>query len=213
MYIVPRLLSRPRLPPIAAAAITVIFCASISAEPRKVGRALLTFYWMADESSPKYRGKPTAVLRDVSGHVIAHTQRRFKLDLLMQGSGWLRDGRTLIYVKKVGGESRFRVVAAQYGLGSTGCPLIPYRTIAVDPRFVKLGSKVYIPQVKGAKLPDGTVHDGMFITADRGSFRGAHVDLFAGAGPRGARPFIRKGYGSLSHVTIYVDGRADGCRP
>jgi len=83
MYIVPRLLSRPRLPPIAAAAITVIFCASISAEPRKVGRALLTFYWMADESSPKYRGKPTAVLRDVSGHVIAHTQRRFKLDLLM----------------------------------------------------------------------------------------------------------------------------------
>jgi 3D (Asp-Asp-Asp) domain-containing protein len=207
------LLSRSRLPPIAAATVGIIFCASISAEPQKVGRALLTFYWMADESSPKYRGKQTAVLRDMRGKVIATTYKRFKRDLLLQGSGWLRDGRTLIYVQKVGGESRFRIVSSKYGLGSTGCPLIPFRTIAVDPRFVKFGSKVYIPQLKGAKLPDGTVHDGMFIAADRGNFRGAHVDLFAGAGPRGARPFIRKGYGSLSHVTIYVDGRADGCRP
>ena len=208
-----RWLAPLRLSVIAAAAIGIIFCASISAEPRKIGRALLTFYWMADESSPVYRGKQTAVLRDMRGKVIATTYKRFKRDLLMQGSGWLRDGRTLIYVQKVGGENRFRVVAAKYGLGSTGCPLIPYRTIAVDPRFVKLGSKVYIPQLKGAKLPDGTVHDGMFIAADRGNFGGAHVDLFAGAGSRGARPFARKGYGSLSHVTVYVDGQASGCEP
>jgi 3D (Asp-Asp-Asp) domain-containing protein len=202
-----------RLSLIACAAISIILCASISAEPRKIGRALLTFYWMADESSPEYRGKQTAELLDMRGRVIAMTYKRFKRDLTLQGSGWLRDGRTLIYVQKVGGESRFRVVRAKYGLGSTGCPLIPFRTIAVDSRFVKHGSKVYIPELEGAKLPDGTVHDGMFIAADHGYFRGAQIDLFAGAGPRGARPFIRKGYGSRSHVTVYVDGQASGCEP
>lgn len=180
---------------------------------QKVGRALVTFYWVIDESSPKYRGKETAVLRDPAGRVIARTHKQFKLDLVRQGSGWLRDGRTVIYIKRVAGESRFRVSSSKYGLGSTGCRLIPYRTIAVDPRFVKLGTKVYIPQLKGTQLPDGTIHDGMFIAADRGHFRGAHVDLFVGAGARGARPFIRKGYGSRSHVTVYNAGRTKGCRP
>lgn len=187
-------------------------CGPATAAPRKVGRAVVTFYWVVDEASPQYKGKASAVLRDPAGRVIAHTHRQFKLDLVRQGSGWLRDGRTVIYVKKIAGESRFRVTSAKYGLGSTGCRLIPYRTIAVDPRFVKLGTKLYIPQLKGTLLPDGTVHDGMFIASDRGSFHGAHVDLFVGAGVRGARPFIRKGYRSRSHVTVYADGRS-GCRP
>lgn len=138
---------------------------------------------------------------------------QFKLDLVRQGSGWLRDGRTVVYIKKVTGESRFRVSKAKYGIGSTGCRLIPYRTIAVDPRFVKLGTKVYIPQMKGAQLPDGTIHDGMFIAADRGHFRGAHIDFFVGARSPGARPFIRNGYGSRSHVTVYIAAGNAGCHP
>jgi 3D (Asp-Asp-Asp) domain-containing protein len=185
----------------------------VPAAHEKVGRAVVTFYWVADENSPQYRGKASAVLRDPAGRVIASTSRQFKLELVRQGSGWLRDGRTVVYVKKVGGESRFRVSRAKYGLGSTGCRLIPYRTIAVDPRFVKLGTKVYIPQMKGAQLPDGTIHDGMFIAADRGHFRGAHVDFFVGTRSPGARPFIRKGYGSRSHVTVYVVATKAGCRP
>lgn len=182
-----------------------------AAKPHRVGRAILTFYWTIDESSHRYRGKPTAVLRDGVGDVIAHTTKRFKRDLVKQGAGVLRDGRTVYFLRRVGGESRFRVTPSHWGIGSTGCPLIPYRTIAVDPRFVKLGSKVYIPQLKGARLPDGTVHDGMFMATDRGHFRGAHVDIFAGGGPRGARPFIRKGYGSRSHVTVYIAGHEKGC--
>ncbi len=174
---------------------------------------MVTFYWVADENAPEYGGKTSSALRDPAGRVIARTTMRFKLDLVRQGSGWLRDGRTVVYVKRVGGESRFRVTKAKYGLGSTGCRLIPYRTIAVDPRFVKLGTKVYIPQYKGTTLPDGTIHDGMFIAADRGHFRGAHVDLFVGTRSPGARPFIRKGYGSRSHVTVYQVARNAGCRP
>ena len=179
----------------------------------KVGRAVVTFYWVVDESLPKYQGEATATLRDTRGRVIARTHRQFKLDLVQQGSGWLRDGRTVIYVKKVGGESRFRISRAKYGLGSTGCRLIPYRTIAVDPRFVRLGTRISIPRLKGAQLPDGTIHDGMFIAADRGHFRGAHVDFFVGAGPEGARPFIREGVRSRSYVTVYSAGRTSRCRP
>ncbi len=206
--------SSPRLRTAIAIAITIVICANATAtEPRKVGRALLTFYWNIDESSARYRGKASEVLRDPRGRVIAQTHKRFKRDLVRQGSGWLRDGRTIIYVQRIGGESRFRVVNSRYGLASNGCPLIPYRTIAVDPHFVKVGSKVFIPQLKGARLPDGTIHDGMFIAADRGHFRGAHVDVFTGAGRRSPRPFVRRGHGSRSHVTVYTAGRSGGCLP
>ena len=196
-----------------ACVLCLVVCETAAAAPKKVGRALVTFYWVIDERSPEYRGDASAVLRDPGGRVIARTHKQFKLDLVRQGSGWLRDGRTVIYIKKVGDESRFRISTAKYGLGSTGCRLIPYRTIAVDPQFVRLGTRISIPQLKGARLPDGTIHDGMFIAADRGHFRGAHVDLFVGAGSAAARPFIRKGYGSRSRVTIYAAGRTSRCRP
>ncbi len=173
----------------------------------------MTFYWSIDESSSRYRGKSADVIRDPAGHVIAHTSRRFKIDLVRQGTGVLRDGRTVGYIKRVRGESRFRVTSAKYGLATNGCPLIPLRTIAVDPHFVKIGSRIYIPQLKGARLPDGTIHDGMFIASDSGHFRGRHIDMFAGSGPRGMRPFVRKGYGSRSHVTVYDAGSTTGCRP
>jgi 3D (Asp-Asp-Asp) domain-containing protein len=181
-------------------------------EKEKVGRAVVTFYWVIDETSARYKGEATAVLRDTRGRVIAHTHPRFKLDLVRQGSGWLRDGRTIIYMKRVAGESRFKISSSKYGLGSTGCRLIPYRTIAVDPHFVKHGTRIYIPQLKGAELPDGTIHDGMFIAADRGHFSGARVDIFVGAGSSGTRAFTRHGYGSRSRVTIYTAGRSR-CRP
>ena len=197
------------------AVIGAVFLASAAAAhptPKKVGRAMVTFYWVIDESSPKYRGDTSAVLRDPRGRVLARTHKQFKLDLVRQGTGWLRDGRTINYIKKVDGESRFRITSSRYGIGSTGCRLVPWRTIAVDPRFVALGTRLSIPQLKGARLPDGTIHDGMFIAADRGHFRGERVDLFVGAGSSGARPFIRKGFGSRSRVTVYAAGKTSRCR-
>lgn len=184
------------------------------AERVKAGRALVTFYWLIDESSSRYsKGKENAVLRDVHGNVIAKTRRQFKLDLVREGSGWLRDGRTVMFQKKVGGESRFRITSSKYGLSSNGCPLVPFRTIAVDPHFIKIGSRVYLPQLKGMVLPDGTVHDGMFIAADRGHFSGKHLDFFIGVGTHGVRPFYRKGFGSRSRVTVYTEGTTHDCTP
>jgi len=205
---------RPRV--VVFATLLVLLAWSAGAEPKRVklGRAVLTFYWTVDESSSRYRGvKTSSTLHDPTGGVIARTSLRFKRDLVRQGTGVLRDGRTVYYVRRVRGESRFRVTPERNGIGSTGCPLIPHRTIAVDPRFVKLGTRLYVPQMKGARLPGGIVHDGIFIASDRGHFRGAHIDVFVGIGASGARPFTRRGARSRSRVTVYADGRASGCLP
>lgn len=172
--------------------------------PAKVGRAVLSFYWLTDESAPQYRGPANVALRDARGHVLAHTSRKFRRALVLEGAGWLRDGRGVTYDCKVGGEHRFRVTKSKCGYSVTGCPLVPFRTVAVDPHVIPLGSSISIPQLKGTRLPDGTVHDGMFVAVDRGHFHGRHIDLFVGTGARGVRPFARRGYGSRSHVTVYV---------
>jgi 3D (Asp-Asp-Asp) domain-containing protein len=187
-----------------ALAIDTTFAAKIV--QRKVGRALLTFYWIVDESSDRYDGKRDTALRDARGRVIAQTHANFRRDLVMEGTGWLRDGRTVRFDKTVRGEHRFRIIKSRYGITARGCPTEPYRTVAVDPRFVKLGSKIYVPQLKGTVLPDGSEHDGIFVANDRGQFRGAHIDIFVGVGPRSTRPFIRKGYPSRSYVTVYLEG-------
>lgn len=184
--------------------------AAHDAAPKKVGKALLTFYWIVDESSSRYDGSRDAELRDVRGRLIARTHPRFRKDLLMEGTGWLRDGRTVMFHKKLRGVNRFRISRSRYGRTSLGCALDPYRTVAVDPSFIKLGSKVYIPQLKGTKLPDGSLHDGVFLATDSGQFRGAHVDIFVGAGSRSARPFAQRGYPSRSRVTVYLQGKMSG---
>ncbi|HSP33006.1 MAG TPA: 3D domain-containing protein [Thermoanaerobaculia bacterium] len=198
--------------------VLVLVALPVSAEvpKRNVGKATLTFYWMIDESSSRYRHlEQNSRLRDMRGQVLARTSRRFLLDLVREGTGSLKDGRTVVFVRRVDGESRFRVSTTKYGLSSNGCPLVPFRTIAADPHWIRNGSKLYIPQLKGTKLPDGTAHDGMFVATDRGHFGGSHVDIFTGAGPRATAPFIRHGNRSRSHVTVYVveDGDFKDCKP
>jgi 3D (Asp-Asp-Asp) domain-containing protein len=50
-------------------------------------------------------------------------------------------------------------------------PLRPYRSIAVDPDLIALGSKVFIPQYRS--------HGGWFVAQDTGgAIQGRHVDVF-----------------------------------
>ena len=188
------------------AAIPLDSAFSHTPDKKKLGQVLLTFYWIVDETSSRYDGKRETKLLDTRGEVIARTHANFRRDLVMEGTGWLRDGRTIMYARKVGGVHRFRITRSRYGITATGCQLNPYRTAAIDPRLIKLGSKIYIPQLKGTTLPDGTIHDGVFTANDRGKFRGAHVDIFVGAGPGSTKPFARHGYRSRSRVTVYLEG-------
>lgn len=56
-----------------------------------------------------------------------------------------------------------------YGLGLKNICLDPYYTLAGDLNFHKLGDVVFIPSVRGLKLPNGQTHDGYFIIRDSGS--------------------------------------------
>lgn len=56
-----------------------------------------------------------------------------------------------------------------YGLGVKDVCLDPYYTIAADLKFYKLGDVVFIPSVRGLKLPNGDVHEGYFVVRDSAS--------------------------------------------
>lgn len=81
---------------------------------------------------------------------------------------------------------RFKVSKAPYGNGVGGHQLVPFRSIAVDPSQIAIGSLLYIPQARGTAitLPSGQqlVHDGYFYAVDVGNaIRGNHIDTFIGA--------------------------------
>jgi len=181
----------------------ILLAPPASAKPQpRFARALLTYYWNVDENAAQYRRGSSIALRDVRGNVIAHTTSSFRHALVREGAGTLRDGRMVMYEMRRHGAHRFRVVT--HPLTVSGCGMIPYRTAAVDPRLIKLGSKIYVPQLKGTPLPDGTIHDGIFVATDCGRFRGKHIDIFVGDSVRYARPFVRRGYPSRSRVSVYL---------
>ena len=47
----------------------------------------------------------------------------------------------------------FHVTDKQWGTAGTGRPLQPFRTVAVDPKVVKLGSLLYVPLLEGRTMP------------------------------------------------------------
>jgi 3D (Asp-Asp-Asp) domain-containing protein len=123
---------------------------------------------------------------------IAEVSREFASQLAVQGTGKLHDGRVL----NIWGPCNckrspcFNVTQAQWGTAGSGKPLQPFRTVAVDPRVVKLGSWLYVPLLEGRTMPGrgpwgGYVHDGCVIADDTGGhIVGNRLDLFVG----------RKGY-------------------
>lgn len=93
------------------------------------------------------------------------------------------------------GRSRFKRSRGPYGEGAGDFDLVPYRTIAVDPATLPLGTVLYVPDARGAAvtLPDGTpvVHDGYFFAADTGgAIRQTHIDVFCGIATSNCLPGV-----------------------
>ena len=88
--------------------------------------------------------------------------------------------------------------------------LIPYHTIAADLRSHELGSVVFIPKA-GTMLPDGRIHNGLFLVRDTGgAFRGRgfnRIDLFVGNQNDENNIFIKAG---MSHRQKFAAYRLEG---
>jgi 3D (Asp-Asp-Asp) domain-containing protein len=118
---------------------------------------------------------------------IADVSEDFAAALSLQGTGKLRDGRVI----NVAGRCKcpqatrcFVVTNRKWGNAGTGRALEPFRTVAVDPKQVKLGSLLYIPALDGMTMPGrepvgGFVHDGCVAADDTGGgIDGKQIDLF-----------------------------------
>lgn len=141
----------------------------------------VTTYRLALEVN--YIGEKDTVIK-AGGEEIKVTAA-FARDLRMEGTGVLQDGRML---NSSGGQFIFvPIVRAPYGHGSyKRAALEPFRSIAVDPKVIPLGSLVYIHEARGMPLPLGGLgikeyHDGYFRAVDVGShILGSHIDVFSG---------------------------------
>ena len=123
---------------------------------------------------------------------ITEVTKDFAAALRLQGTGKLKDGRVLNIWGHCPCEHTpcFKVTESQWGTAGSGRPLQPFRTVAVDPKVIKLGSLLYVPLLEGRTMPGrspwgGFVHDGCVVADDTGGgIDGNQLDLFVG----------RKGY-------------------
>ena len=143
----------------------------------------LSFYWLAYES--EYANEPYDVdIYDKMGFWIGRFPSAFVFELKLEGTGFLRDGRLLNYDGpcSVGIGTCFSVLEPDehpMGRGVQNRRLEPFRSVAVDPRRIPIGSPIYVPEIVGMVLPDGTVHDGCLRADDQGgAIKGGKLDFF-----------------------------------
>lgn len=177
--------------------------------PKQLGDFSMTFYYVigedevakakpANAKAPKAGAELAAVASDPDPdqvtifqdgcRPIATVSREFATQLQIQGTGQLRDGRVLNVwgACKCGRSPCFSVTASKWGTSGSGRPLQPFRTVAVDPKVIPLGSLLYIPLLEGRLMPGrapwgGFVHDGCVVADDTGGhIDGNRLDLFVG---------------------------------
>jgi 3D (Asp-Asp-Asp) domain-containing protein len=179
-----------------------------SDEPKPIGAFNITFYYVIGEEEivPKQpiandnrsneetfaATAPPEMVTLYAGtgkcEPISEVSREFAQQLELQGTGKLKDGRVLNIwgACNCGHSPCFRVTENQWGTGGSGRPLQPFRTVAVDPKLIKMGSLLYVPLLEGRLMPGrapwgGFIHDGCVVADDTGGgLDGYKLDLFVG---------------------------------
>jgi 3D (Asp-Asp-Asp) domain-containing protein len=174
-----------------------------------LGTFVPTFYRILDETNWP-TGERSEELFTREGQLIARVPTVFRHQLDIEGSARLRDGRIVNIDERVGGRMRYLIVrGAPFGVGAPGYRLVPYRTVAVDPRRIKLGTVLYIPSLVGIQLPTGEVHDGFGFAHDTGrGIIGSRIDIFVGFEGDRDNTLTRSGrVASQERIPVYaVDG-------
>jgi hypothetical protein len=143
----------------------------------------LRFYWLAEEQGyqPDEEHVP---LYSRDGFFIGAYPARFVESLLMEGSGVLGDGRLINYSGRCGYGvgtcyEPLDEEAFPFGRGAGQRALVPFKSVAVDPRLVPIGEPLYIPEFDGLVMPDGSVHDGCVRADDTGgNIKKRKMDFF-----------------------------------
>jgi 3D (Asp-Asp-Asp) domain-containing protein len=178
---------------------------------RLLGEFQLTYYWMASER--KSTREREVQLYTKKCKPLVKVSKSFAARLTREGTGKLLDGRTI----NVSGECRcdhspcFFAVGRKrrWGVGVYERPLSPFRSVAVDPSRVSIGTILYLPELDGLTMPGrqpwgGFVHDGCVVADDTGGkVTGDQIDLFMAHKPH-YRSFYRR-Y-RMKRVTV-LDGR------
>ena len=201
-------------PPVSEAVVAPADATPVESGPHPLGQFNITFYYVigedevttkpvmvaandnrggngSDEDSELAAITPDLVTLYSGGRTcepIAEVSKEFASQLALQGTGKLHDGRVLNIwgTCNCGHSPCFKVTRAQWGTAGSGKPLQPFRTVAVDPKVVKLGSLLYVPLLEGRTMPGrqpwgGYVHDGCVIADDTGGhISGNRLDLFVG---------------------------------
>ncbi len=158
----------------------------------------LTFYWLAfQEDFLERQGRVPAGSRTApvgqhtwvelytrEGYFMARVPERFAWSLRMEGSGVMEDGRIFNYTGPCdyGYGTCFQqvdTIAFPYGRGAGRRALIPFKSVAVDPKMIPLGETLYLPELDGVPLPDGSIHDGCVRADDvGGAIKNRKMDFF-----------------------------------
>jgi 3D (Asp-Asp-Asp) domain-containing protein len=163
-----------------------------------------TYYYVVFEERYKDLPKNSLVL-DMNDNIIAEVSHLFKSAMDIEGTGKLVDGRVINYAGIKNRNIRYRVTSAPFGNGVGTCELIPFGSVAVDPKVIPLGSVIYIKETEGMALPDGTTHSGLWKAEDiGGAIKKDRVDLFVGDEILGKAALMRAGIKNLQPLTVTI---------
>ncbi|QLY25649.1 3D domain-containing protein [Bdellovibrio sp. KM01] len=107
---------------------------------------------------------------------------RFRKQVRLQGSGTMPNGKLLTYTGK-----KINLGSCDTAFGASGNCLVPFISVAADPRYYSMGDIIQMPSLKGKTihLPNGRtmVHPGYLIVQDTGgAIRGRNrFDFFTGS--------------------------------
>ncbi len=178
----------------------------------KIPNLLPTTYYIPQEKNISCSGKygsgshvytadeKTAII-GLKDEVISVVCSRFYKFLLMEGSAILKNEQSINYGGiKEDGQRRFYVLdRCIFGEGTRrNLCLLPYHTLAADNKVHKINDIIFIPKVRGLRLPDGSIHEGYFIVRDTGgAFTGVgaqRVDMFTGIESDSDNVFLKAGF-------------------
>ena len=182
-----------------------------------------TSYWIVDErgyeckgeyNGKRYTGNERVKILDSKGKVIDTVCGKFYAELMMEGTGIVRTKGSTIRINENGivdGKRRFKEVSeCRYGVGVEDRCLLPWYTIAADlspetKNHWNEGDIIYVPEMRGVRLPNGSRHKGFFIVRDTGeAFYGRtdRLDFFVGYS-RNSEFWVERGFDHARKFPAY----------